>query len=197
MEVNDLERLFDLKEKGIISAQEFEEHKALLMNAERPMIPIGKAYTSYWKKSFQWSGRATRAEYWWPTLVNCLISMAFSIVTGPLAAVSEYVMYVTMTLSWIFSLAVLFPSLAVNVRRFHDLGRSAWFACVPYIVMFVWFIMLSVILYGAARRQSDPSIGLLAFFGLGTLIWLIIAIIWLVFLCMPGESKANQYGDPR
>ena len=37
----------------------------------------------------------------------------------------------TTILSNIYSLAVLIPSIAVGVRRMHDLGKSGWFLLIP------------------------------------------------------------------
>ena len=42
------------------------------------------------------------------------------------------------TLSSLYSLAVLIPSLAVSVRRLHDTGRSGW-----------WFLLAFIPLIGA------------------------------------------------
>jgi uncharacterized membrane protein YhaH (DUF805 family) len=34
-------------------------------------------------------------------------------------------------LSNLYSLAILFPSIAVGVRRMHDVGKSGWFLLTP------------------------------------------------------------------
>jgi len=53
---------------------------------------------------------------------------------------------VSETLSGLFSLGVLLPSLAVGARRLHDTDRSAWFLLlwliplVGWIVLIVWLI---------------------------------------------------------
>ena len=83
-------------------------------------------------------GRARRSEYWYFALANFL----FGIVTGLLSVKVPEVMY----LVWIVGLALLVPSLAVCVRRLHDIGKSGWWYLVgfiPYIgalVLLVFFV---------------------------------------------------------
>ena len=67
-------------------------------------------------------GRARRSEYWYFILFNTIISFGLGFVAG------------LMQVNWIYNiytLAVLIPSIAVAVRRMHDVGKSGWFALVP------------------------------------------------------------------
>ena len=188
-----LEKLNDLKNKGIISDAEFEEQKqSLLSEADEPapsgkMISIGEAYKSYWKKSFVWSGRATRAEYWWPVLVNWLISLALSFFGNVVLGL----VYMA------FSIANIFPSLAVLVRRFHDLGKSAWFAFAPLFLMIIVGVFAGYSTATAYLNGGAPSQGTGIVFVITGLVWFVVGITWLVFLCMPGQKTANRYGDPK
>jgi uncharacterized membrane protein YhaH (DUF805 family) len=66
------------------------------------------------------SGRATRAEYWWFQLFTMLISWGASIV-GVAVFGEDGAAYNILP-----TLAFMLPSLAVCVRRLHDTGRSGW-----------------------------------------------------------------------
>ena len=68
------------------------------------------------------NGRARRAEYWYFTLFNVLISFALGLVAG---------MIKMPWLASIYSLAVIVPGIAVAVRRMHDVGKSGWFILIP------------------------------------------------------------------
>ena len=71
-------------------------------------------------KYFDFTGRTRRSEYWWFTL-------AVYVVNGILAALGRKI-GIFNVLASLVSLALLIPSLAVNWRRMHDVGRSgAWF----------------------------------------------------------------------
>ena len=68
------------------------------------------------------SGRARRKEYWMFTLFSIIISAALGFVGG---------LSGTMGIANIYSLAVLIPTIAVGVRRMHDVGKSGWFLLIP------------------------------------------------------------------
>ena len=68
------------------------------------------------------SGRARRSEYWYFVLFNVIISIGFSFVSS----LMQFPL-----LSSIYSLAVIIPSIAVAVRRMHDVGKSGWFLLIP------------------------------------------------------------------
>jgi len=68
------------------------------------------------------NGRARRAEYWWFFLANVIVSIILGIVDSVLGIA---------IIGTIYSLAVLIPSIAVAVRRVHDVGKSGWFILIP------------------------------------------------------------------
>ncbi|CAM4386214.1 uncharacterized membrane protein YhaH (DUF805 family) [Paenibacillus endophyticus] len=85
-------------------------------------------YTKVMKNYVGFTGRARRMEYWMFILMNVLISIALVIV--------ESIVGLTGVLSGLYSLAVLLPSLAVLVRRLHDIGRSGvwiFIGLIPFI----------------------------------------------------------------
>ena len=57
------------------------------------------------------------------------------------------------TLSGLFSLAVLLPSLAVGARRLHDTDRSAWFLLLWFIPLVGWIIMI----VWAVQEGKEPN----------------------------------------
>lgn len=79
-------------------------------------------YASALKKYADFSGRARRSEYWYFFLGNLIISIILLILGNGMR---------TDILANIFSLATFVPSLAVGVRRMHDVGKSGWFILIP------------------------------------------------------------------
>jgi uncharacterized membrane protein YhaH (DUF805 family) len=84
------------------------------------------SYISTFKKYVQFSGRATRSEFWTFTLGNLVISIVISILGMILAQISDSLTIISSLLSVLFSLATLLPGISVLVRRLHDTGRSGW-----------------------------------------------------------------------
>ncbi len=69
------------------------------------------------------NGRASRSEYWYFFLVNIIISIALGLVDAALG--------LRFGIGNVYSLAVLVPSIAVGVRRMHDVDKSGWFILIP------------------------------------------------------------------
>lgn len=98
-------------------------------------------------------GRARRKEYWAFVLFMILGGMALGGVIGIVAAVSgqerDSLPMMTIVLVGIFCVAMILPSIAVTVRRIHDLGLSGWFyllILIPYvggIILFVFTLLPS------------------------------------------------------
>ncbi|RME14739.1 MAG: DUF805 domain-containing protein [Alphaproteobacteria bacterium] len=86
------------------------------------------------------SGRAPRSEFWWYVL---FLMAADAVLTRLDAALLGTP--VVPFLSGIFSLAMLLPTVAVAVRRLHDLDKAGWWyllvlvPLVGVIVLIVWF----------------------------------------------------------
>jgi hypothetical protein len=80
----------------------------------------------YYLKALQnyatFKGRASRSEYWYFVLFNVIFSIVLGFVSG---IVDLPILYT------IYSLVLLIPSIAVAVRRMHDVGKSGWFILIP------------------------------------------------------------------
>ncbi|SFC93087.1 DUF805 domain-containing protein [Tropicimonas isoalkanivorans] len=92
------------------------------------------------QKYVQFSGRARRPEYWWFALFNFLGSIISQMIDRLLFGPDVGV------LAAIWGLALLLPSIAVGVRRLHDLEKSGWWlliALIPiigFLVLLYWFV---------------------------------------------------------
>ena len=98
------------------------------------------------KKCFQnyanFNGRARRAEYWNFCLFNILVSLGLGAL-GQLAG-DGFFGTVISGISYLYSLAIFIPGLAVAWRRLHDIGKSGayWFfvfiPLVGAILLIIW-----------------------------------------------------------
>jgi uncharacterized membrane protein YhaH (DUF805 family) len=79
-------------------------------------------------KYADFSGRASRAEYWWFALFIFLGSAACSVLSYKLSA--------------LFSLVTLLPAIAAAARRLHDTQRSGWWQLVCLVPVVGWIILL-------------------------------------------------------
>lgn len=112
-------------------------------------------------KYSDFSGRSRRKEYWYFILVSLLISIPLLIIDNMTGTFNAQVGLGL--LSGIFSLAILFPSVAVTVRRLHDTGRSGWWFLIAFvpivgdIVLIVFMVLDSQ--PGANEYGASPKDG--------------------------------------
>ena len=103
------------------------------------------------------SGRAPRSEFWWFTLAVIILSIIVSIIDGavvaPMLGFEAFAEEAGEPLRVIESLALLLPSLAVAVRRLHDIDRSGWW----YLIIIVPIIGPLVLLYWYIQPGTDGS----------------------------------------
>tara|TARA_X000001036_G_scaffold437943_1_gene484514 strand:+ start:36 stop:443 length:408 start_codon:yes stop_codon:yes gene_type:complete len=85
-------------------------------------------------------GRARRKEYWMFTLVNSIISFVLGIVEGAISGPEGWV------IGTVYALALMIPSIAVTVRRFHDINKSGWWVLglsLFIVVGWIWGLVLA------------------------------------------------------
>ena len=84
------------------------------------------------------SGRASRSQYWWYVLFTALLGFVIGIVFCWSPDVLNIV-------SGLVNLALLLPGLGLAVRRLHDIDKSGWWiliALIPLvgaIILIIWF----------------------------------------------------------
>ena len=106
-----------------------------------------EAVVACFRRRSDFTGRASRAEYWWFALVSW--------VTGALGGGAWVaVPWVGYFFMGVGVLVVLLPSIAVLVRRLHDSGRSAAYFFIV-LVPVIGLVLLIVAL--ATRGTPGPN----------------------------------------
>lgn len=98
------------------------------------------------RKYVDFSGRATRPEFWW----FLLFQMAVFMVTGMISPI----------LYGIAALGLLLPGMGLAVRRLHDIGKSGWWLLLGFVpivglVLIWWFAQPG----NAAGSRFGQSVG--------------------------------------
>lgn len=135
---------------------------------------------------FSFQGRLRRQHFW----ISWLICLGIGVVAGWIPF-----------LGILISLALIWPNLAITVKRLHDIGRTGWLAAIPFVVGVVGIIGIfatigtAYMTNYAAIENEDPA----AIFGLlgpSIGIVLLIGLIQLGFLIWIGVTD-SQRGDNR
>jgi uncharacterized membrane protein YhaH (DUF805 family) len=141
---------------------------------------------------FSFQGRIRRQHFW----IGWLILLGAGVVAGWIPL-----------LGGLICLALIWPHLAIAVKRLHDMGKSGWLAAIPWVVsvvgLFVGLGMVgfSAISNAAALDNEDPAaiLALIApAFGMFGLIILINLAFLLWIGLTPGSNGDNRHGpDPK
>ena len=92
------------------------------------------------------SGRARRSEYWYFMLCYYIISI-LAIVLDSVLGSGFQIEGISLGYGWItlaIALGHIIPSLALLVRRLHDVGKSGWFYFIVLIPLIgaIWLLVL-------------------------------------------------------
>ena len=164
-----------------------------------PMVRFPYAIKLGFSNYFSFSGRSTRAEYWWWVL--------FTIAGGSILGSVDTIINVwaetgqTSLLRPLFGLVTIIPSIALGSRRLHDIGKSGWWQLgltLP-ILFGVILIILGIVFAFISGSDGDVSlVVLLILVGLGLCAFVVSFIYWLLWFARQGEDGPNKYGpDPR
>nr|WP_325253515.1 DUF805 domain-containing protein [Amylibacter sp.] len=96
-------------------------------------MDFATAVKTVFSKYVDFSGRATRPEFWWWVLFVFVASLILTTI--------DTILGLTL-FSPLFSLATLLPGLAVSARRLHDINRSGWWQLIMLIPLIGFIILI-------------------------------------------------------
>ncbi|HEY0249351.1 MAG TPA: DUF805 domain-containing protein [Gryllotalpicola sp.] len=117
--------------------------------------PFGAAVRRFFTKYAVFSGRASRSEFWWWTLLYVIIEVVLSFFTGHRTSEGSLTgLSATFSgLAGLWNLAIIVPFLALSARRLHDTNRSGWWVLI-YLIPIVGWIIVIVWWAGATRPEG-------------------------------------------
>lgn len=115
------------------------------------------------KKYAEFKGRSRRREYWMFFLF-CVIVYFFAMILDNAFGIAFNLAEESSGVGPIYmvsSLALFIPSLAVSVRRLHDIDKSGWYILVTLIPLIgaIWFLVMMITegTKGANKYGADPK----------------------------------------
>ena len=99
------------------------------------------------------SGRSRRKEYWMFLLGVVLVAVVLGVIEGVLGLSGMIGPYGP--LSTLLLLGILIPSIAVQVRRFHDQDKSGWFVLLGFIPLVGGLIVLVFMCLEGTRGENQ------------------------------------------
>lgn len=95
------------------------------------------------------SGRAIRSEYWYWVLFSLLCGLATEILD---AGIFSFDIPSASPLNGVFNLLTFLPSLALSVRRLHDIDRTGWWVLIAFTIIGIF-----VLIYWACKRGTPGA----------------------------------------
>ena len=95
-----------------------------------------------YKKFFDFSGRASKSEYWWFQLYNAIIYLLTFVFQGDLTLLFS-----------ILIIANIIPIWAAAVRRVHDSDKSGWMVLISVIPIIGLYVIVLLIQDGSKGKN--------------------------------------------
>lgn len=159
-----------------------------------PDCPPIQAVERFFRNYATFSGRASRSEFWWPTLMTGIAET----VLGALTATSD--IGIVGTVQGILSFALLVPSLAVSVRRLHDINlNGAWL--IPFVgltllgsALSVMGAMAAVFVLFLVPSVVEQGVNLIL---LGSIIATVAGVAYAVCMAWPSNPDGARFDKCR
>ena len=113
-------------------------------------ISFQDAVISGYKNTFDYKGRATRAEFWWWVLFN-FASLILAIFLEELLGIAPNETDVGV-LYYLVLLINIFPMFSLWIRRLHDVNRSGW-----WTLIIITYIGVFLLFYWAVKPSQTPK----------------------------------------
>lgn len=145
-------------------------------------------------KTFQYSGRASRSEFWWFFLFVLFARLALGAFKHIVLMTSQGLGTALELVVTMISLILILPTVAVQVRRLHDVGHSGWWVGLLWCLLTILFVLS--LFWNASIRSTgsgDPYQSSIMVIALATaVVW-----VWVFFLTIKrGDAGPNRYGNP-
>ncbi len=132
-------------------------------------MTFAQAIKAGFRNYVNFSGRASRSEYWYFVLFMVLVYLVMFVLDRVLDTNSDSMPALILTLAVavvliVVALGLILPAISIAVRRLHDLNQSGWWyllnliPLVGPIILLVWFCMRGTV--GSNRFGPDPLEGL-------------------------------------
>jgi uncharacterized membrane protein YhaH (DUF805 family) len=129
-------------------------------------VNFSTAVTNFWTHYFDFTGRASRSEFWFGMLFVLIANYLFMAMFGTLIAT-------------IVSAILFIPTLSLSTRRFRDAGVWVWLYLIPVLIIYVlpilrgatWYKMISI------NRVTPDMFGYSLFFVAFLLFWIVVGCL--------------------
>jgi len=127
-------------------------------------MTFAQAIKHNFSKYASFEGRASRPEFWWWYLFTIIVFVAELIVLLVFVGISaasnslEFLFVIWIVVMVLSALALVLPTISVQVRRLHDTHNSGWLwwiQLVPYIGTVVFLVLMILPTYPVSNKYGE------------------------------------------
>ena len=111
-----------------------------------------ESYKRFWSNIFVFDGKSSRADFWWPWLINAILAVVIiaiiqSITGHPIDDIYNWKDLGIASARNVVSFLAWLATWTVTVRRLHDTDRSGWWILIQFIPVIggIWLFVLLVL----------------------------------------------------
>ncbi|WP_040725881.1 DUF805 domain-containing protein [Thiomicrorhabdus sp. Kp2] len=105
---------------------------------------------------FNFKDRATRQQFWLFTLIYMVlyqVILATDVMTGMYDEETQVGLASTL-----YALGLFIPSLALSVRRLHDIGKSGWWLLLWLVPILGWIVLLVFYVLDSEKEENKYGV---------------------------------------
>ena len=142
----------------------------------------------HWKHAFfSVHGRLSRSSFWTAAVIVALLNplVYYALAALLRATVSQNPNEVIAIATFIDFVVLLYPRVAIEVKRLHDFDWSGWWALPMNLLQ-----LFAVLAYSAARQSADSETTRVGF-GVS-----ILLLLYITIGTPRGDKRRNRFGPP-
>ena len=168
---------------------------------------LGEAIVRFFKKYAVFKGRASRSEFWWWFLTYTVVTFVLRLVFRTLRNLTDSGVIATVgdSFSSIWGFVVLVPTIALGVRRLHDINMRGTVLAIIYAVQAatgIFFAIGLILIIGSSlsfrslEAGNSVSIGGVVLLILGVLAFIASGVFYFVLMARDSNPEGARFDAP-
>lgn len=158
-----------------------------------------EAYQLFWKNFFKIKGRSRRREFWWPLLINTILTSIISGIVYGITRIMPHSDVIYNIVMVIINIAILIGTFTVTVRRFHDIGKTMILPCIFFVIslyaMYIDYMNDNGNIFSPFEIQNHALNMIVSMITLIlAFLEIVFSIITLIYCVRNSQKDSNQYG---
>lgn len=105
------------------------------------------SYKKFWSNLFNFSGTASRSEYWWAIILNYISGFIILMIGSALfkGSADNFYSYFSVPIT-IITAIIWVGTLSLRFRRLHDTNHSGWWLLIEFVPVIgtIWYLILMI-----------------------------------------------------